>query len=394
MREGWRETTLEAVAQTVRPNGIDDSGSSRYVGLEHFDPSVPRIVRWGSTAEVTSVTTPFRPGDVLFSKLRPYLRKVAVADFAGRCTTEALVYRPSDDSVSAAYLGVLLQSERALAHAQASSAGSRMPRTSVKLMASLQFALPPLVEQHRIVDLIGAIDNVIVKAEVSEAAARTSEREARRTAFLELAGDLAPAGQMFEMTLGKQKTAAGLDGRLDMRYLRAANIGDGRLNLQDVGVMSFAERDVEAFSLRRGDVVLVEGGSVGLAAVWQEQIAGPVGFDKHVIRVRPRDGRSSTDFALHWARWSRESGAFDAQATGITIKALGYARASAMAVPDIGIDVQNELTAPLVALDTVATAHRASAARLRDLRAKMLTALLSGEHAIPATYDDLMEVAA
>ena len=44
--------------------------------------------------EGMSLSNTFDPGDVLFGKLRPYLAKVWVAEFAGRSTTECLVMKP------------------------------------------------------------------------------------------------------------------------------------------------------------------------------------------------------------------------------------------------------------------------------------------------------------
>jgi type I restriction enzyme S subunit len=156
MRDGWTETTLGEVATTVAPSKTP--AGECYVGLEHFDSGSPRIARWGNTDDVLSATTPFEPGDVLFSKLRPYLRKVAVADQSGRCTTEALVYRPMGHELTAGYLGLLLQSESAIRHADSSSVGSRMPRTSTKIYGRVsEWPYLPSAEQARIVDLIAAV---------------------------------------------------------------------------------------------------------------------------------------------------------------------------------------------------------------------------------------------
>ena len=103
MRDDWVETTLGEVARTRPPAGVAAPGIP-YVALEHFDSGSPDLRRWGDTADATSATTPFEPGDVLFGKLRPYLRKVVVTEFSGRCTNEALAYRVSSPALSRSIL--------------------------------------------------------------------------------------------------------------------------------------------------------------------------------------------------------------------------------------------------------------------------------------------------
>ena len=159
MRDGWVKVRLGEVAFTRSPDGVSPPGEP-YVGLEHFDSGDPTLRRWSDTADVTSATTPFEPRDVLFGKLRPYLRKVAVPHFAGRCTNRSLVYHAATPELMQDFLAVVLRSDIALAHASVTT-GTRMPRTSAKSMANLEFPLPPIEEQRRIVDLMKATDAVV-----------------------------------------------------------------------------------------------------------------------------------------------------------------------------------------------------------------------------------------
>lgn len=160
MHEEWRQVQLGNLASTARPAGKPENGQV-YVGLEHMDSGSPSISRTGSTDNVESSATPFKVGDVLFGKLRPYLRKVAVPDFSGVCTNEVLVYRSSTKELEQSYLALVLQTNEFFDYAINGSAGSRMPRTSVNHLSLYQFSLPPVVEQRRIVDIINAMDHAI-----------------------------------------------------------------------------------------------------------------------------------------------------------------------------------------------------------------------------------------
>ncbi|MCC7275543.1 MAG: hypothetical protein IT561_22935 [Alphaproteobacteria bacterium] len=62
-----------------------------YVGLEHVASGRFRRAAEGRACDVQSAKYAFRPGDVLYGKLRPYLDKAILADDAGICTTELLV---------------------------------------------------------------------------------------------------------------------------------------------------------------------------------------------------------------------------------------------------------------------------------------------------------------
>lgn len=75
--------------------------NERYVGLEHIAPG--RFVRdgEGTAGDVRSAKYAFRPGDVLYGKLRPYLDKAILSNDAGICTTELLVLRPKEASIRA-----------------------------------------------------------------------------------------------------------------------------------------------------------------------------------------------------------------------------------------------------------------------------------------------------
>ena len=84
----------ELVAEPVKPGERPDA---LYIGLEHLASG--RLVRIGEgqASEMRSTTSAFKPGDVLYGKLRPYLDKAVLADTAGVCTTELLVLRAKAD---------------------------------------------------------------------------------------------------------------------------------------------------------------------------------------------------------------------------------------------------------------------------------------------------------
>lgn len=154
--------------------------------------------------------------------------------------------------------------------------------------------------------------------------------------------------------------------------------------------MHFDAREQEKYSLQVGDVLVVEGGSVGQTSVWNGEIDGPVCFDKHVLRLRGIPGQSLSQYAKQWASWSYESGQFLSEARGVTIKALGFQRAKGMKVPQATIEEQVATVEFLDSIDETVANTAALVLHLAKSRAELLTALFSGAHVIPASYDEVL----
>ncbi len=92
----------------------------------------------------------FGEGDVLFGKLRPYLRKYWLARFPGCCPTEMLVLRPRGQQIDRRYLYYLVQSPYFVSVANGTSYGVKMPRTSWEILGGHPVPVPPLPEQRTV----------------------------------------------------------------------------------------------------------------------------------------------------------------------------------------------------------------------------------------------------
>ena len=149
--EGWTIPALGDVAspskEKVEPR---DRPNVPYLSLEHIEAHTTRILGQGVSGDVKSTKTAFRPGDVLYGKLRPYLNKVAVPDFDGICSTDILVF-PKNRWLDSRFLMWFLSLPQVVEFANHYSAGMELPRISFKTLGTLDFPLPPLAEQRRIV---------------------------------------------------------------------------------------------------------------------------------------------------------------------------------------------------------------------------------------------------
>lgn len=138
-----------------------------YLSLEHIESHTGRILRQPSDIvkdEGKSTTFAFDQRHILYGKLRPYLNKVVLPTFHGRCTTELIPFLPHSN-VSKNYLAWLFRHPETVAFAMKEKTGSRMPRANIKALLSLQVSLPDsLDEQEQIADLMANQMNTLERA--------------------------------------------------------------------------------------------------------------------------------------------------------------------------------------------------------------------------------------
>ena len=132
-----------------------------YVALEHVESWTGRIMESESDATFENQVKRFRPGDVLFGKLRPYLAKVTHAQRHGVCVGEFLVLRPHHATVDPSYLTRLIRSKPAIGAIDASTFGAKMPRADWQFIGSMLVPIPPLDEQSTIVRYLDRADELI-----------------------------------------------------------------------------------------------------------------------------------------------------------------------------------------------------------------------------------------
>lgn len=97
--------------------------------------------------------TVFKKGQILYSKLRPYLKKVLVADEDGVSTPELVSFDTYGGMIPQYIVYCLLSSFTAKA-IEKRSYGIKMPRIDAGFMANLPIPVPPVSEQQYIVDRV------------------------------------------------------------------------------------------------------------------------------------------------------------------------------------------------------------------------------------------------
>ena len=120
--------------------------------------------------------TCFEKGDILYSKLRPYLLKILIADADGICTPEIVPFKVYG-KIDPEYIVAYLKSPYVDSTINAATYGIKMPRAGTDTMTALLVPVPPLSEQNRIVQKLKELEPFIQKYDTCEQSLRTLNSE-------------------------------------------------------------------------------------------------------------------------------------------------------------------------------------------------------------------------
>ena len=127
------------------------SSSLNKIGLENIESGTGKFIKTNSEYEGNGIQ--FEKGDILYGKLRPYLKKVFLAEESGNAVGDFFVFRPND-IVEGKYMQLVLLSQTLTNEINSSTYGAKMPRVSIDFMGGLNIPLPSLIEQKVIVESI------------------------------------------------------------------------------------------------------------------------------------------------------------------------------------------------------------------------------------------------
>ena len=131
----------------------DITGDMWSLDLEDIEKESGKIINICKASErkITGDKVRFYKGQVLYSKLRPYLKKILVAPKDGICSSEMVPFNLFG-SIDSQYAVYFLKSPYVDFIINSATYGVKMPRVGTDTMIELPFPLPPLAEQKRIVE--------------------------------------------------------------------------------------------------------------------------------------------------------------------------------------------------------------------------------------------------
>ena len=156
--KGWKTGKIKDVAPES-PSKESVEGKVWLLNLDMIESNTGKVIEkvYEDSENALSVQ-PFDEGNVLFSKLRPYLNKVVIPDEPGLATTELVPLRPKDDVLNKVFLSHLLRGDQFVNFANEISGGTKMPRMPLSELRKFECILPPMDEQNKFVAIAEQAD--------------------------------------------------------------------------------------------------------------------------------------------------------------------------------------------------------------------------------------------
>lgn len=166
----WGEKRLGEIADFVTattPTATIDL--KWYIGTENMLAEKAGVIQ--NDAEVPyKAVREYLKGDVLVSNIRPYLKKIWLADCDGGCSTDVLVIRTHDRSICIPeFLVMLISDDAFFEFAMSNAVGTKMPRGDKKVLVNFGVKLPTLAEQKAIAAVLSDMDAEIAALEAKRA---------------------------------------------------------------------------------------------------------------------------------------------------------------------------------------------------------------------------------
>ena len=239
-----------------------------------------------------------------------------------------------------------------------STSGSTMVHVSMENMKPRFICIPPLAEQQRIVSIIESIFSHIDTVEQNKFDLQTEIKQAK-TKILDLAihGKLVPQdpndepaeellkriatsdnrpykkfddeepfdipeswswctlGEIYTHTTGKALKKTNNKGTL-RKYITTSNLYWNSFDFTEVREMYFTDDELEKCTIKKGDLILCNGGDVGRAAIWNYDY--DICYQNHVSRLRPKNENINNSFFLYLMMIYKQQGMLNGKGVGIT----------------------------------------------------------------------------
>ncbi len=243
----------------------------------------------------------FDDGTLLYSKLRPYLNKVVVADAPGYATTELVALRCDPAKMVPSFLAHYLRSPEFLEFANTVVAGAKMPRMVMSAFWRYAVPAPSLDDQHRIVAILNQAD--ALRAKRREALAQLDSLT--QSIFMAMFGD--PVANSKEwMThklgdlvskLGSGSTPTGGDAAYKasgISLIRSLNVHDASFVYKNLAFIDEAQAaKLRNVVVEENDVLLnITGASVARVCRAPRDVL-PARVNQHVTILRPKSDLSA-----------------------------------------------------------------------------------------------------
>ena len=251
-----------------------------------------------------------------------------------------------------------------------------------KFLKEKRVPLPPLPEQHRIVEILDQAEALRLQRREADEIARSI----LPALFHEMFGDAvrnskdwptSTIGKCTDSRLGKMLDR-GKDEESDPQpYLANLNVRWGEFDLEGLRTMDFSESDRREFELKPGDVLVCEGGEVGRSAIWRTPNSG-IYFQKALHRVRVDPQKLTPEYFQFFLYSMAMNGGLTQHVGNSIIGHLTGVKLKQLTIPLPPLELQRRFSVEFLALEGLSARFSSSSATLETLFQTLLHRAFDG----------------
>ncbi|MBP2394944.1 type I restriction enzyme S subunit [Paenarthrobacter nicotinovorans] len=266
---------------------------------------------------------------------------------------------------------------------QSLGVGATFKEVSKATVSRIELPLPSLAEQRRIAAILDKADELRGKRRQAIAHLNTLTQSIFHSMFGDTVSNslnwpVKAFGRVTTSRLGKMLDKKAQTGKHGFKYLRNANVQWFQINTDDLLEMDFSPSDQIEFALRRGDILVCEGGEPGRAAIWKDQ-AIDCYFQKALHRVRPNPDDLDPQYIVHLLWALAHGGGLKDHVTVATIAHLTGEKLKRMHIPVPPLELQQTFANRIAAVERLKETYRKHLAELDALFASLQNRAFKGE---------------
>ena len=298
MKNGWVTKKLGEVCEEIRDRiSSAEVPVSAYITTDNMLKNCAGVCEAENLPPKICGLVMYRSGDILLSNIRPYLRKIWLADRNGGASSDVIVLRPISEKAFPRYIYRVLARDEFFDYSMLNVTGTKMPRGKRDWIKSFDIPIPPLAEQKRIVAKIDAAFEKIDKLKANAERNLANAKELFQSALDEA---MRPKKGWVEKRLGEVCCKIGSGAtprggkssycRDGISLIRSMNVYDCSFEYSELAHINNSQAsDLDNVTIESDDVLInITGASVARCCVVPSDVL-PARVNQHVSILRIAD---------------------------------------------------------------------------------------------------------
>lgn len=350
--EAWPKVRLGDVVFEVRERvSSGEVSRNEYVTTDNMVKDRGGIVEADYVPENVGLVS-YKKGDVLIANIRPYLKKIWLADRSGGCSSDVVVYRPKANDLSNDYLFAALSDDSFFEYVMRKPRGTKMPRGDRDWMREYTLPLPPHFVQREIVERLekelGAVDKMAKGFEKIAADADALFKAELKEAFEEVkrsGAETKRLGEVFRFIDYRGMTPTKTEEGVPL--ITAKNIRQGYMEYKErffISDQDYASRQSRGIA-HKGDILFTTEAPMGYAAIADQEVFST---GQRIITFQwPNSGNWNNRYYLFYFLSDIFQDQLRENASGATAQGIKASRLVNLSVAIPAADIQSAIVAKL-----------------------------------------------